>query len=66
MESADSVVLIANTNLASETERNVLMEKVRLVVGDLPPEQQRSLELAYFEGLTHVEITKEQATRWER
>ena len=58
MESADSVVLIANTNLASETERNVLMEKVRLVVGDLPPEQQRSLELAYFEGLTHVEIAE--------
>jgi RNA polymerase sigma-70 factor (ECF subfamily) len=58
VESADNVVLIANTNLAEETERNILMEKVRRVVGNFPLEQQRSLELAFFEGLTHVEIAE--------
>jgi RNA polymerase sigma-70 factor, ECF subfamily len=58
VESADNVVLTANTNLAAETERNVLIEKVRLVIGNLPPEQQRSLELAFFEGLTHAEIAE--------
>lgn len=62
VDSPDEVVLIANTNLASETERNVLMEKVRVVVRDLPPEQQRSLELAFFEGLTHLEIAEKTGT----
>ncbi len=61
-ESPDEVVLVANTNLASETERNILMEKVRLVVTNLPPEQQRSLELAFFEGLTHPEIAEKTGT----
>jgi RNA polymerase sigma-70 factor (ECF subfamily) len=32
------------------------MEKVRRVIADLPVEQRKSLELAYFEGLSHSEI----------
>lgn len=58
VDSPDDVVLVANTDLASETERDVLMEKVRVVVRNLPPEQQKSLELAFFEGLTHLEIAE--------
>jgi len=57
-DSPDDVVLVSKTNLASETERNVLMEKVRDVVKGLPVEQQKSLELAYFEGLSHSEIAE--------
>lgn len=57
-DSPDEVVLFSSTNLASETERNVLMEKVRDVLKDLPPEQQKSLEMAYFEGLSHSEIAE--------
>jgi RNA polymerase sigma-70 factor, ECF subfamily len=57
-DSPDDVVLLSKTNLASETERNVLMEKVRYVLKNLPPEQQKSLELAYFEGLSHSEIAE--------
>lgn len=52
----DEVVLISNANLASEVERNSMMEKVRVVLGGLPAEQQKSVEMAFFEGLTHAEI----------
>ncbi len=55
-DSVDDVVLASPTNLASEIERNSLMEKVRQVMKDLPAEQQNSVELAFFEGLTHSEI----------
>ena len=58
-DSPDDVVLLSNTNLAMETERSVLMEKVRNVLKNLPPEQQKSLELAYFDGLSHTEITEQ-------
>jgi RNA polymerase sigma-70 factor, ECF subfamily len=55
-EPCEEVVLPASTNLASEVERNTIMSKVRVVLQSLPQEQQRSLELAFFEGLTHSEI----------
>jgi RNA polymerase sigma-70 factor (ECF subfamily) len=42
--------------MASEVERNSMMEKVRVVLNGLPLEQQKSVELAFFEGLTHSEI----------
>ncbi len=54
----EDVVLISKTNLASEVECNAMMEKVRVVLQALPTEQQRSLELAFFEGLTHSEIAE--------
>ena len=57
-DSPDDVVLESKTNLASETERNLLMEKVRDVLKNLPLEQQTSLEMAYFEGLSHSEIAE--------
>jgi RNA polymerase sigma-70 factor (ECF subfamily) len=37
-------------------ERNSMMEKVRTALKDLPQEQQKTLELAFFEGLSHSEI----------
>jgi RNA polymerase sigma-70 factor (ECF subfamily) len=52
----EDVVLASATNLASEVERTRMMEKVRGVMLRLPAEQKRSVELAFFEGLTHSEI----------
>lgn len=52
----DDVVLPAKTNLASEAECNTIIEKVRVVMSGLPVDQQKSLQLAFFEGLSHSEI----------
>jgi RNA polymerase sigma-70 factor (ECF subfamily) len=57
-DSVDEVVLPASFDLASEAERNTLVEKVRIVMLELPSEQQKSVEMAFFEGLTHSEIAE--------
>src|ERR687884_2182610 len=41
----------------AETWRNTQREQVREALGTLPPEQLKILELAYFSGYTHVEIS---------
>ena len=33
-----------------------MIEKVRSYMATLPPEQQKSIELAFFQGLSHTEI----------
>jgi len=43
-------------NLETEVARNQIMGKVKGALGSLPKEQRETLELAYFEGLTHSEI----------
>ena len=55
-DSVDEVVLPAKTDLSSETERNLMIEKVRAVMTALPAEQQRLVQLAFFEGMSHTEI----------
>ena len=57
-DSVDDVVLASSTDLAAEAERNTLMEKVRATLNQLPPEQRKSVEMAYFEGLSHSEIAE--------
>jgi RNA polymerase sigma-70 factor, ECF subfamily len=55
-DSVDDVVLASPVNVADEAERNTVMQRVRGVIAKLPEEQRRTLELAYFEGLSHTEI----------
>ena len=55
-DSVEDVILASPINVEDEAERNVMMEKVRRVLAELPPDQRKSLELAYFEGLSHTEI----------
>ena len=57
-ESVDDVALASNYNLADEAERNNLMEKAREVIHLLPVEQRKTLEMAFFDGLTHSEIAE--------
>jgi RNA polymerase sigma-70 factor (ECF subfamily) len=45
-------------NLADEAERNSMMEKARSVIHLLPTEQRKTLEMAFFDGLTHSEIAE--------
>jgi RNA polymerase sigma-70 factor (ECF subfamily) len=58
MESVDDIALASNYNLADEAERNNMMEKARSVIHLLPVEQRKTLEMAFFDGLTHSEIAE--------
>lgn len=55
-DSVEDVVLASPVNVADEAERNTVMQKVRDVMAHLPAEQRNTLQLAYFEGLSHTEI----------
>lgn len=57
-EEVDDMTLASNYNLADEAERNSLMEKARGVIQLLPVEQRKTLEMAFFDGLTHSEIAE--------
>ena len=52
------MVLAASINLAVDAEHNAMIEKVQKVLGELPAEQQKSMEMAFFEGLSHSEIAE--------
>jgi RNA polymerase sigma-70 factor (ECF subfamily) len=52
----EEVELAADTNLAEDAERNIMMEKVRTHLDTLPRDQQDQVQLAFFEGLSHSEI----------
>ena len=57
-ESIDDISLASNYNLSDEAERNNMMEKARSVIHLLPVEQRKTLEMAFFDGLTHSEIAE--------
>lgn len=54
----EDVVVSVETDLASETDRSRAMAKVRDAMSGMPSPQRSALEMAYFEGLTHVEIAE--------
>jgi RNA polymerase sigma-70 factor, ECF subfamily len=57
-DSVEDVVLASSTDTASEVERSSLMERARGVIATLPGEQRKTLEMAFFDGLTHSEIAE--------
>jgi RNA polymerase sigma-70 factor (ECF subfamily) len=57
-EQVEEMNLAAIGNLADESERNLMMEKARAAVVTLPLEQRKTLEMAFFDGLTHSEIAE--------
>src|SRR5215813_6941379 len=50
------VVVSVEPDLAGDAERACAMEKVRGALQSMPAAQRSALEMAYFEGLTHIEI----------
>jgi RNA polymerase sigma-70 factor (ECF subfamily) len=57
-DSVEDVVLSSNFNLAEDSERTLMIEKARRVIHLLPAEQRKTLEMAFFDGLTHAEIAE--------
>ncbi len=57
-EQVDETALASPYNLADEAERNSMMVKARGVIHLLPTEQRKTLEMAFFDGLTHSEIAE--------
>src|ERR1700692_846482 len=57
-EPVEEVALATPCNLAEESERNLMMERARGLVGLLPQTQRKTLEMAFFDGLTHAEIAE--------
>lgn len=57
-EDIDDIALASDYNLADEAERNNMMEKARGVIHQLPAEQRKTLEMSFFDGLTHTEIAE--------
>jgi RNA polymerase sigma-70 factor (ECF subfamily) len=57
-EQVDGIALASTYNLAEESERNIMIEKARTVIHTLPTEQRKTLEMAFFDGLTHSEIAE--------
>lgn len=58
----DDLILPEPRNLQRAVEDNRLMDQVRVAVNTLPSEQQAPLHMAYFEGLTHTEISERTGT----
>jgi RNA polymerase sigma-70 factor (ECF subfamily) len=53
----EDVVVSVEPDMAGDAERSRAMEKVRGTLGAMPPAQRTALEMAYFEGLSHTEIS---------
>jgi RNA polymerase sigma-70 factor (ECF subfamily) len=58
VEPINELSLAGPYNLANEAERNNMMERARGVIIKLPAEQRKTLEMAFFDGLTHSEIAE--------
>ena len=58
LDSVEDVILASSFNLADESERNIMVEKARSFLHLLPAEQRKTLEMAFFDGLTHAEIAE--------
>jgi RNA polymerase sigma-70 factor, ECF subfamily len=55
-EDIDELPISAGVNLEDAAAQRLAVEKVRGVLAGLPQEQRQTLEMAFFEGMTHTEI----------
>ena len=54
----EDCVITGGPDIRDETERKLVIDKVRAVVQEMSPDQRTALEMAFFEGLTHTEIAE--------
>jgi RNA polymerase sigma-70 factor (ECF subfamily) len=54
----EDCVIAGGPDLRDETERKLVIDKVRVVLAEMNPDQRKVLELAFFQGLTHTEIAE--------
>ncbi len=59
MDDVDGLQIASKYNLANDAEQHILLDRVRAAVGELPREQRSSMEMAFFDGLTHTEIAQQ-------
>ena len=52
----DELPISTGVDLESDSAQKLAIDKVRGVLAQLPPDQRKALEMAYFEGMTHTEI----------
>ncbi len=57
-EPLEGVTVTEPRSLSRSVEDGILMEQIRGVVTQLPAEQQSSLQMAYFDGMSHTEIAE--------
>ena len=57
-DSVEDVILHSKTNIAEEVERDALIAKAQSIIHSLPTDQRKTLEMAFFDGLTHTEIAE--------
>jgi RNA polymerase sigma-70 factor (ECF subfamily) len=54
----EDCVIASATDLGNETERSLVIEKVRVAMNEMSPDQRTAMEMAFFQGLTHTEIAE--------
>ncbi len=52
----EDLPIATGVNLENEAAQRLAVEKIRGALAQLPQEQRRALEMAFFEGMTHTEI----------
>jgi RNA polymerase sigma-70 factor, ECF subfamily len=57
-EELDEKGVSLKIDVESRAAQNLLLDKVRTVMGNLPENQREALECAYFEGMSHTEIAE--------
>jgi RNA polymerase sigma-70 factor, ECF subfamily len=52
----EDVIVSVAPDLAGDADRSRAADKIRGVLGAMPPPQRSALEMAYFQGMSHSEI----------
>jgi RNA polymerase sigma-70 factor (ECF subfamily) len=54
----EGCVIAGGSDPRDETERSLIIEKVRGVMSEMGADQRTAMEMAFFQGLTHTEIAE--------